>query len=261
MTIVLAVDARGIEQLCHTIPTWQKHRYEMWDMKWLVMFDSSQVSVPKLDNLFCQFDLDPTLIEWSPQRQYETQREKMLTSFVTYAPGIVDTKWWCKVDTDAYALRRSDSAPWIERGLLQPKYSCEPAWLASSWSYTKAKGGGGTIQDWARKLEEFGDHLTGEPRLELERRISGSRINYPRMASWVSIYQTHWTKWLMRRCKVCYGEFKLPVPSQDTTVWYAGARTGTYHCSKRLWAKRHGWGNTSNTERLGVACHEVMNEA
>lgn len=209
--------------------------------------DILDVAVDVLHNIFQN---DVNLVPWPevPRQKiaYETQREKMLTSFVLTAPFVVDTPYWLKVDADAIA---SQHEQWVDPDW----FKSNPAWVASGWGYTKAKGGGGSIVDWCQRLEIFGDsHWPDKPRLGMLDHIEGNKCKMSRMASWVSWYNTEWTKEV---ANLVEGE-RLPVPSQDTFHWYCAARGGYHtHCAKM---KRRGWANSPSIAKVRELCEESL---
>lgn len=247
LTVVLVVDSKTIEQAYYTIPTWFKNKRLLWTVPWVVVYDSRQISNERAHQLADNFRLpSPTLVPW--HREYESQREKMLTAWVHVPPRAVQTKWWMKIDTDVIAKPHDQ---WMDDAWFLPDGKGEYAeYISSGWSYTKAKGGG-DILEWCDSLEEWGDQFDWPPKLNLHEHVSGNKILYKRMASYVSYYNTEASKYLADRC-----DWELPVPSQDTVVWYCTERRG----ARKIHAKQKhlGWQSISNTKRLQKAALEIL---
>lgn len=261
ITVVVGVDAVTIQQLEVSLPTWRKNRPELWQCPWIVFADRDSPSLFTGD-AWCKIIDVPTipqtqLVCWPPvgaKVQYETQRAKMVTGHVFIPAMYAKTPWSLKIDTDALAL---DSRPWLQGEWFEPDLQGRfNAIVASPWSYAKPKGGGGTVEDWARKLEAWGDEVyPGSPRLGLAERIVGNKIIYPRIASWLSVYHVPWLRQLAEACKSC-GEYRLPVPSQDTVAHYYAARRGDR--IHRTNMKRFGWTNVSHLDDLRAKAAEIM---
>tara|TARA_Y100000310_G_scaffold159589_1_gene159150 strand:+ start:1330 stop:2142 length:813 start_codon:yes stop_codon:yes gene_type:complete len=256
ITVVVGVDEHTLPMLEVSLPTWLKNRPQMRDMPWLVFYDGLE-SRPSLEFLHRM-----PLVNWEALiayhgSQYETQREKMLSGWVHVPPKYVTTPFWMKIDCDALALEPNED--WLDPEWFEPdglnRYNC---WIASGWNYSKSKGGGGSIWNWADNLEAWGDSFTGLPRLGLRERIVGDKIKYPRMASWLSYYRTDWTKELSKSCSDFCGEGKCVVPSQDTTAWYfSERRQDKVHKAKQ---KKRGWTNVSRLGNLRERAREIMEE-
>lgn len=264
VTLVLGVDKKTLEQLIVSLPTWRLNRPELWWTDWIIFYDWNPVTgVNKayLENfLYCNGIMTATLVKWPPPQthiKYETQREKMLTGFVYIPAEVCRTEWWLKVDTDAVALDRS---AWIDPDWFAPDDAGQlAAYVASSWSYTKTKGGEGDAADWAERLERFGDAaLQGTERLNLASRASGRTINVSRMASWVSFYNTVWSRRAAGLFQSHCAPLKLPVPSQDTCCWYLAERAGDRTIVRRRLMKKLAWTNCPRIDKLREKCAEVL---
>lgn len=272
ITVVVGVDEHTLPMLEVSLPTWLKNRPQMRDMPWLVFYDGLE-SRPSLEFLHRM-----PLVNWEALiayhgSQYETQREKMLSGWVHVPPKYVTTPFWMKIDCDALALEPNED--WLDPEWFEPepvgiefptdgtaKLTGYNNIIASGWSYTKAKGGGGNIYDWATVLEGWGDKVCpNSERLGLYQKINdeGTKIKTHRIASWLSYYRTDWTKELALACSSTCGEGKLPVPSQDTVAWFYAERSGArYHTAKM---KRKGWTNVSRLENLRERAKLIMEEA
>jgi hypothetical protein len=260
-TICLGVDKATIEQLRLSLPTWRKYRPEMWDMEWMVFFDRDQLRVSDVLGVFFAQGVNAARtwpVAWPAvdAPAYETQRERMLTPHV-YVPAVLaKTQWMMKVDCDVIA---TSASPWLEdEWFAADADGFYNNVIASPWSFTKSKGGGGDICEWASRLEKWGDTFAPDrPRLGLAGCIEGRRILYPRFTSWCSFYNTLWLRKLAESAKAfCGGEYKLPVPSQDSVAWYFAARRGDRWRAERM--RRKGWHQCHGLAGLKEAAAKVL---
>lgn len=252
-TLVLGLDEKTLEQARWSTLTWRLNCPLLSEFgAWHIFFDDQQVNESMiLDAIKLPDGVPVALVPWSTEI-YESQREAMLTGFC-YQPIDIRTKYWVKIDTDAVCLERREDL--IEKSWFDP----EPVWIASPWGYTKAKGGGGSATDWATSLEEWGDKWApGTKRLGLANKVTGSKIKHRRMASWLSIYNTHWTAEIAEHCRRHFQSLRIPVPSQDTVHWYAAERRrDRYH---RVNFKRRGWTNIPRFDKLKQLATEVIRQ-
>lgn len=142
-------------------------------------------------------------------------REEMLSSFVFGTAQHVTTKYWMKLDCDCTPA---------EDKLEIPSEAFSSVITAPKWHYTKMKGDEtGEARHWLNRLDDWADSLpdfAGTERLFPDN-IEGRRYRHRRICSFCEIEKTNWTKHLASMC----GE-RLPVPSQDTTTWFAAKRLG-----------------------------------
>lgn len=254
LTVVVGIDQHTATLFEVAVETWKRFRPELFRCPWLVFFDSKYPGLSDgiKEYFLTEHKISPTLIPGSYKPFYESQREFMLTGWI-YAPAKhVQTKWFMKIDCDVLALDDRPLNEW-----LRPEwFATDPVMIASPWGYTKAKGDGGTIHDWADKLERWGDFILPDyERLGLANRIKGDKIKYPRICSWLSYYRTDWYKELAASCRLWAGG-KLPVPSQDTAAWYLAERLGSNVV--RANQKRRGWSTVSSLEKLKQKASEVL---
>ncbi len=257
ITVVIGVDQNTAQQLAVSIPTWRKYRAEMFGWPWVLFYDRLAPLGIRPDDAQRLADeivkvARCRIVEWPPGNvEYETPREKMVTGFVFVPPEFVQTDYWMKIDTDVLALGPAD---WFDEQWFARRY----VWIAPSWGYTKAKGGGGKIVEWADRLETFGDRFwPRKPRLDLASKISGKKIKMSRMCSWVSYYDTNWTKRMAANASEHCGEHRLPVPSQDTFHWYCSARS--QELVAKINMKKRLWNNFPRMANLQKTAAEVIN--
>jgi len=231
VTVVVGIDAKTIEYLRVSCETWRLHRSEMWKMPWVLFFDWTQLGQPKIDELLKQLDLPQvSLVGWPtiPEHSYESQREKMLSGHVWVPATCVQTQWSMKIDADVIALAKSDwlQEAWFDE-LCRPEdgecdADCEPRYIAPSWHYTKGVNFLGRLEAWGDSVN-WGPHGK-HPRLDIPFDPTHLRVPHKRMCSWVSYYNVSWLQWLCRELERTVGNGRLPIPSQDSCVWYAAER-------------------------------------
>ena len=260
ITLCLGLDAKTIEQFIVSSPTWHKFHPELWGWPWFVFYDPAQITQQQVTSAVMRLSCPAQLHTepWNPPVSYASQREKMLSGWVYGPPAHVTTPWFMKLDADAIAVRACKD--WIDSSwFASDQNGWHNVWIASSWPYSKAKGGRGDIYDWARWLEEAGDQLWPDtPRLGLAEHISGSKIKYPRMASWFSFYRAGWARLAAGWAATVSGYGSLPVPSQDTWHWYCATRHNDRRLSVRKLGKRRGLTNVPSLDRLKARVAEVM---
>ena len=260
LTVVVGVDAKTMVQFGASHRTWRRFHPWLFNVPWIVFYDwldairiIAEIKQRQRDG---QFPAHATLVRWPlpypPEKmpQYESQREKMLSGFCFVPPDFVKTDYWCKIDTDAVALRESD---WPREEWFAPDdLERTPDIVAPGWHYSKGAG-------YLDRLEEWGDTvpaLATKPRLEIPHKPDQLRVGHPRWCSWLSFYKTAWTRkvagWLTETC----GPGKLPVPSQDSTHWYAGERGGAF--VRKVNFKKHGWTNVPKLAKLIETCQAAM---
>jgi hypothetical protein len=256
MTIVVGIDAKTIRQFEVSHPTWRRFRPEMWSMPWVVFYDRDQLEYHPLKAWFRQLDLSPELVPWPPPAYavpYASQREKMLSGHIHVPAGWVQTQWHAKIDTDVVATRTDN---WLKPEWFMPASHSHadelPAYIAPRWHYTKGVGYLDMLDQWANDLPQFSGHAA----MPIERKPGQLRVGHSRMCSWVSYYQAAFTRHVAVLCRQGCGEWRLPVPSQDTVAWYVAARLGFHHLIANQ--KAVGWNNHSRFDELQRVVAEIM---
>ena len=266
ITVTIAIDRNTAKQLLVSWPTWQKYRPEIWNWPWVIAFDWQPPhgllasDVQKIADIMgikrgviCKWPRTEIGSD-QPVATFETQRAKMVTSFLWSPAYYVSTEYWLKIDVDAIAL---GNKPWPLPEWFEPdEQGRKNVLIANPWAYTKAKGGGGSISEWAEELECFGDAVCERSRLGLIDHISGSKIKMPRIASWLSFYRTDWSRSLAGDLGEYVGDCRSVVPSQDTVAWYYAERRGDRYLRANM--KRRSWTNVSTYDRLKAKAEEIM---
>jgi hypothetical protein len=278
VTVVVGIDAKTIQQLAISCETWRLHRPEMWSMPWVLFWDWTKpygISREELEKIERQLAV-PNLrtVQWpssgsAPKHAYESQRECMLSGHVWVPGTYVETDWSLKLDTDVLALRKSD---WLQPAWFEDccdpaggecDANCEPRYIAPGWNYTKGVNYLGRLEEWGDAVN-FGPHGI-HPRLGIPFDPTHLRVPHKRMCSWVSFYNVSWLRWLCRELGRTVGNGRLPVPSQDTTVWYAAERERNGPpddlvpgCYRHVNMKKLGWGNFSKLGTLTEVAKQVL---
>lgn len=235
-TIVTACDPKYVEFLKIALPNWIK--YKGLDKHPFIVyvhgFDGTDDK--RLD--FLREHPDMTIIEWDLEGA-ESQRERMLSSFVLGPPMDVKTPYWMKIDADTLA---TNNKPLFEDKM----YNCD--FCGHRWGYTKPHSWIKKLDEWAGGIEAF----KGTKDLYDPDRVDGRRYNHPRTNSFCQLHKTEF-------CKEAVGllsDSRLPVPSHDTYFWYVAERLGKTtqrHNFKRF----RGMTNTNKLHKMVAASKDI----
>ena len=247
ITVVTAVDAVYIDKLYWTYQTWLKFKPEIRDMKCLVIYDETQITPSHpLMQVLSRLSRGKMYFRGWTMHGAETQREKMLSSLVFMPAEHVDTKWYLKLDADTLANERKR---WILDEWFQPNEKGEePVFVASPWGYTKPGNLLDILDDWGDTVPALAEY----PRLNIPHEPGSATVSSARMASWVMFGQTAWTKEAIKACP----SRRLPVPSQDTFLYYVAARRKDYYYRARM--GHHGWAHISKLKNLQCECERLL---
>lgn len=240
-TIVVGVDERTSSQWQGTWPTWRRFHPDILDRPLLVLADAWCGDTDFWLRRLRWLDHPAwslALWDWpNGDRTREsmadvTQRERMLTAYVKIPGAVVETEYWCKIDTDAVATA---AVPWVDPDWFRGN----PAIVASPWSYTKPAAWLPRLDEWAKGVELFS--ALPPPAVGVVDPAARTH-RHPRIASWICFVDTIWSGRVAQ-----YAPDRLPVPSQDTYHWYCAARRGDR--IRRVKFKRFGWTNVSPARR------------
>lgn len=234
-TTVVGVDDKHERELELVWPTWQAHRPEIFTSPLLLICDGVRSTNDWERRLRFVDHPAKRIVRWS--QEAATQREKMLSGLVFAAAEHVQTPWYLKIDTDAVSLR---ACPWIDEVWFEPIDGRPPSMVASPWGYTKPA-------EWIPKLDDWGDGVEGlrdRPRLDLVPQPGAVRLRHRRIISWLMFGQT---AFLRRVADWCGG--RLPVPSQDTVLWYCATRAGVP--VRKVHMSGYGWAHGAPRRVLG----------
>jgi hypothetical protein len=231
VTIVTACDEKYVEFLRLTYPNWRK--YKNIDKHPVIIFvHGMDLNDERLDFLKRK---NVTLVPWSfPEA--DDHREEMLSAFVFGTAEHVKTDYWLKLDADSYA---TNDKPLYSDDMKQYAY------CGHRWSYSRPQH----IRDldewakghWRRKLKKAG------PMIE-EGRVDGRRFyhNTKRTISFIQLHKLKFTKF----CVSLLRDRKLPVPSQDTYMFFVCNRFDPHLGGVANFKKNHGF--TQGNSRRSV---------
>jgi hypothetical protein len=230
-TLVLGVDARHLEELRWTWPTWMRFKPELRAMPAIVFYDAAQVSPAE-----ARFTEEHPNLRWVPWDfpAAADQREKMLSGFVHVPAREVRTPWYLKLDTDVVA---TGPGKWIKPEWFAPDARGRvPVLVAARWGYSKPR-------DVIERLDGWGDtipRLARYPRLNLPPSAHRHRVAHRRIISWIFFGRTDWTRTV---ASWTGAGGRLPCPSQDTFLFYCAKRSRRRMIRERM--TRYGWKHTS----------------
>ncbi|MDX1964958.1 MAG: hypothetical protein SFX18_17555 [Pirellulales bacterium] len=241
-TTIVAVDELHLPELRLVWPTWEMNRPEILKQPLLIICDGNRSLSSWEEQLRFVNHPEKRLVSWNMTDV--SQREKMLTGLVVCAATKINTPWYLKLDTDVAAIR---SGNWLDLSWFSPSQDGRmPVFIAPAWGYTKPA-------NILTELDKWGDNnnfIKSFPRLNFPIRDGQERFCHPRIISWCFFGNTDWTKKIWAEC----GE-RLPVPSQDTFLWYCAHRRGDYYVRQRM--NEH-WAHIKNRRRLQAACLQAI---
>lgn len=219
-TVTIAVDNEHLDELRCVLPTWLRHKPELFSVPWVVVahheVEHAEMMAVLSDAAERINDSGNSLTTaWASFIPGANNRETMLSALVLQAPNYVRTPYYLKIDTDVVALP-SPGGGWIKDEWFVPDTECErPAIIASPWGYTKPAEWLGTLDRWGDEVPYCGLHRMRKP----DRIVVGNVARSQRIISWLMFGRADLTRMVATMC----GQ-RLPVPSQDTTLWYVAER-------------------------------------
>lgn len=246
ISVILSIDDHHLDELALSWQTWFKFKSREFNnfKKFIIMFDSEELSEDdnRLDFLRGH---NVQLVPWPDRANiFPTQRAKMLTSLV-YAPYHVETDWYIKIDTDAMA---SNNKKWI----FDDWFTGEYKFISNPWGYTKPSTAIHTLDEWADNI----DSLSKYDRLDFPFNEEDKRVCHKRIISWLFVCDTDWSTYAAKIAEKYYGDKFLPIPSQDTYLYYIAERTKQKY--KRVKFKKFGWHHISRYRKLKDKYKEIM---
>jgi hypothetical protein len=214
MTIVSAVNSKYYSKFCSNFKLWKKTE-NLLESPMLVF--AHKDCIKSVREFLAPYP-SVTIREWSMPKA-KSMREEMLSAFVFGTASHVKTKYWMKLDCDATPAR---SKLEFHADTFKSVITADP------WHYTKCKGDPdyvlGESPHWLKQLDEWANGLSDfngtSPVFNIP--INGRTHKHGRIRSFCEVEKTAWTKHLADMCNRTGG--RLPVPSQDTTTWYAANR-------------------------------------
>ena len=195
-TIVTACDPKYVECLKISYPNWIKYK-NINQFPIIVYINGFEDNDSRLD--FLRIHKNIKLIHWD-MHNVDNHREKMLSAFVFGPPKDVKTKYWLKLDSDAYTINSKD--------ILSDDMKNYDI-VGHKWGYTKPFNWINILNTWSiDKNLNFTFTFN-------QKQVSKSRYYHHRTNSFVQLHKTEFTK---EAAKIA-GD-RLPIPSHDTFLWY-----------------------------------------
>ena len=261
-TIVIGVDKAHLTQLAYSWETWQANKPSLMQQPFVIFYDRSEVTAHEIQStLKAKASMKITYVPWPQAGNTEfagnnsskwsnPQRYKMLSGFVHVPAITVSTPYWLKIDTDMVATGDDD---WIDESW----FKFQPAIISPPWGYTKPANQMLKLDDWVDQYGSGADSplqlLAQNKPLNLRPEEGANKVKHKRIISYVSFYNTAFTRVISQMAERTCGPDQLPVPSQDGYVWYCAARIGcqirTFSAKKRGWV----WTNGINAVRAQSA--------
>jgi len=242
-TTVVGVDDAHLEELEMVWPTWKVFRPEILEHPLLLICDGSAPQRDWEERLAFLTHPDRRLHCWVMPDA--SQREIMLSGLVFATASHVTTPWYLKLDTDCAAMA---PARWLDDRWFAPDEDGRlPTFVTEPWGYTKPPDAIVRLDAWGDTVPE----LQRYPRLDLRPQPGASLLRHERIISWCFFGNTAWTR---RVASYCQG--RLPVPSQDTYLWYCAARQGDLFRTARM--AQLGWRHLHRRDALRNACRKAL---
>lgn len=243
LTTVVAVDAEHLHELRIVWPTWVRHRPELLEIPLILICDGDIPQDEWEQKLEFVVHAKRRLVPWTMPGV--SQREKMLTGLVHVTAEFVETRWYLKLDTDTVAIPANR---WLDpEWFLPDEHGRQPVFVASPWRYTKPADAILRLDEWADQTAE----LRTFPRLNLHPQPHASAVAHSRIISWCFFGNTEWTR---KMAKLSPG--RLPVPSQDTFLWYCAARQNQFYRQVRM--SRFGWKHRRGKRKLKAEAQKSL---
>ena len=189
-TLVTACTPNYVDKLKWSLPSWNI-KPQFRDKK-LILFHNG------FDNLrplkFVKNHFDVKFIPWD-MPEYDNVRELMLSSFILGSAKHVKTRYFVKIDADAYFTNPDN---------IFERRDFKHDAVSHRWGYTKPGY-------WVNDLDMY--------YLKKDTGKYGNCYREPRIQSIVCLHKTEFVKTLAKE----FGE-RLPVPSHDTVLWYFADR-------------------------------------
>ena len=236
ITFVTACDPKYVSHLQTTLPNWIK--YKKIDKYPFIVYVNG-FEDPENDERLKFLNLLPSLkiIKWEmPEAQ--TQREKMLSSFVFGTARDVKTPYWMKIDADSYATNYKEL---IDEDMFNYVIT------GHKWAYTKPFHWIQDLDNWASGLSEF----SNTEDLFDPSRVDGRRYGHERVASYIQLHDSSFVRFAAE-----LAGSRLPVPSHDTYLWYVAKRLGL-EIRRHNFKRYKGLSNKSKLESLKQKVKEV----
>jgi len=205
VTIVTAADKGYIKTLEKNMKDWMKSP-GLREQQFIVFVNSL---TSRKERKFLDDYKNVKVVRWSHDAAGDNVRERMLSSFIFGAAKHVKTKYMMKLDADCRIKDTSIGFDWDATNYKKYKIT------SHRWGYTRVKGDPDRSSHWLNRLDDW---WGGTPLFE--KNIDPSkRYGHKRIQTICSIEDMEFIRKLAKKC----GD-RLPIPSQDTTTWYAAAQ-------------------------------------
>lgn len=211
ITLVVAVDEKYLPCLQRAWPIWMK-RKDLSAMQVAVILSGIETSDNRLD--FLRNDR-VRFISWNKDEIYGDHRTSMFASFLYAVAQHVQTTFWLKMDVDTVP----------GKNVPDPMFSGDDFkydLVANPWGFTKVKGDKNTKTHWINRLDQWWFEELGKSGIgEKFPKIEGDKFRHQRHISKICLERTECTRQLAKLL-----DPKMPIPSQDTLVFFWHHRTG-----------------------------------
>jgi len=212
LTVVCAVDRKYVKEYKKNIESWKANLIPT-GCELLVLHDKlTSGDLEWIQNSYDNVRLVP--IDAKAEEVWPKPRDRMLTAFIRDTAGQIKTPYWLKIDTDARVSKnmKDKFAEWIPHDLF-----------AHKWGYTKPGQWLVDLDNWADSKMDTVDRFKGSAPLFDDHKACSEqrRYGHRRIASFCCLHSTKFTEWAAEIC-----DFKPPVPSHDTYLWYVAKRGG-----------------------------------
>lgn len=261
-TLVVAVDARHLEQLKLVWPTWCRHKPSLLSYPMLVIFDHAQCTEAEVRAILANHsrvhyfgwplyadDFTRFASSGHKARWTDPQRYKMLAAFVHVPSQVVGTPYWLKLDTDVVATGNDD---WIDKSW----FAEHPAIVSHRWGYTKPADQMLELDRWVTEHSRKMGFLNQKPPLNIRPDPEGDKASHRRIISWCAFFNTEFTQWVARLCTLTCGSHHLPVPSQDGVHFYLAKRAEMAIVTPHM--KRLGWQQWHSMDNIRKYAEEAL---
>ena len=235
-TTVVGVDDEHLPELHHVMRTWARNSPQVVE-RMLFLVDEKLTNTGLLANI---------ITAWGGECTYEVvreqygvdQRTRMLNALTVIPPRVVQTPYFLKLDTDVVAFGN------LEKDIGEDWFADYPVLVAPRWGYTKPWTMMRDLDEWSTKWEAF----DGLPRPEWHR--ADEKAKHQRIISWCCFVNSGWALDLLRYLP----EDMIPVPSQDTFLWYMAQLQGAKTLRIRPTWARHLTGLANIARIADEAC-------
>ncbi len=248
-TTTIAIDMQHMGEFRLASQTWRKNRVEMWKNPLIVFADvgtSGESQGWWLRWLRRACDHPQISVVGVHDVPGSTQRHRMLSSLVYGPAAHVATDWFIKIDCDTLALKPPASG-WVHPNWFQEKEPYE--YVTASWNYTRGKEMWANLLQWAETVPQF----AGAPEAPGFLDPIKDHVRHPRIISYVMFTRTRF----VREVVALHPGPLMPIPSQDTFLWYCGVRLQKRYAGVRM--KKFGWhhGARGMEKRVRAILEEV----